>query len=235
MLRDLIAAHTLQFERPERAPCDEKTGLRLLLAFVLVGLVIHPALQALARAAGPTDVYWARPAIVVALLVTVILVMVGFVRSSGGIIGLHPWKEWTPRERIYVLTVIPLATVVFGFMFREHFERLAGINGWTRVLLLTVPTGLLWGFVQELIYRGLLQTELVRRLGPVAGVLIANLVFTFGPLHFNYFGLGTDAGPRWGMFGAIFVIGQFFGLVYQRSGNLWIPALLHGLWPLNMT
>jgi membrane protease YdiL (CAAX protease family) len=69
----------------------------------------------------------------------------------------------------------------------------------------------------------------------VAGVLIANLVFTFGPLHFNYFGLGTDAGPRWGMFGAIFVIGQFFGLVYQRSGNLWIPALLHGLWPLNMT
>jgi len=98
-----------------------------------------------------------------------------------------------------------------------------------------VPTGLLWGIVQELIYRGLLQTELVRRLGSITGVVIANLVFTFGPLHFNYFGLGTDSGPRWGMFAAIFGIGLLFGLIYRRSGNLWIPALMHGIWPLNIS
>jgi membrane protease YdiL (CAAX protease family) len=158
-----------------------------------------------------------------------------FVRSSGGVIGLHPWREWTPRERLYLLTVAPLAIVVFGILFREHFVRLAEASGWARLLLLSVPTGVLWGIVQELIYRGLLQTELVRRLGSVPGVLAANLVFTFGPLHFNYFGLGTNTGPNWGMFAAIFGIGLFFGLVYQRSGNLWIPAVLHGLWPLNMS
>ncbi len=40
---------------------------------------------------------------------------------------------------------------------------------------------------------------------------------------------------RWGGLAAIFAIGLFFGLVYWRSGNVWIPAVLHGLWPLNMT
>lgn len=235
VFRDLIAAHTLQFEHPERAPCDATTGARLLLAFVLVGLVLHPALGALARAAGLAHESWVRPAIVVTLLVAVILVMAWLVRSSGATIGLHRWGAWTPRERIYLLTVAPLAIVAFGVMFRAHFEQLAETEGWTHVLLVSLPTGLLWGIVQELIYRGLLQTELVRRLGPISGVLIANLVFTFGPLHFNDFGLATHTGPHWSMFAAIFGIGLFFGLVYQRSGNLWIPALLHGIWPLNMT
>jgi membrane protease YdiL (CAAX protease family) len=77
-----------------------------------------------------------------------------------------------------------------------------------------------------------LQTELTRRWGWVPGWLVANLVFTFGPLH-------ADAYLRGGVHGgrllAIFAIGLLFGLLYRRSGNLWIPAVLHGLWPLNMS
>ena len=128
----------------------------------------------------------------------------------------------------------PMAAVAFGIMFRARFEQLAEAHGWTRVLLVSIPIGILWGMVQEMIYRGLLQTELTRRLGPYAGVLIANLGFTFDPLHFYHFALGTGAAPPWGMFGAIFGIGLLFGVIYQRSGNLWIPAVLHGLWPPNM-
>lgn len=235
MFRDVIAAHALQFEHPQRASCNARTGTRLLQSFVLVGLLLHPALRTLARATGLAHEYWVGPAIVAILLVAASLAMAWLVRAGGGTIGLHPWSAWTPRERIYLLTVTPLAIVVFGILFHGRFERLAEGQGWTRLWLLSVPTGLLWGFVQEFLYRGLLQTGLVRRLGSVPGVLVANLVFTFGPLHFNYFGLGTGAGPQWGMFAAIFGIGLFFGLVYQRSGNLWIPALLHGLWPLNVS
>jgi membrane protease YdiL (CAAX protease family) len=235
VFRDLIAAHALRFERPERSPCDAATGSRLVQAFVLVGLVLQPALPALARATGLAHSFWIAPAIVAGLLVATILTMAWFVRAGGGAIGLRPWSAWSARERIYLVTVAPLAIVVFGILFRGRFERLAEVQGWTRLWLLSVPTGLLWGFVQELLYRGFLQTELVRRMGAVPGVLLANLVFTFGPLHFNYFGLGTGSGPNWGMFAAIFGIGLFFGIVYQRSGNLWIPALLHGIWPLNVT
>jgi membrane protease YdiL (CAAX protease family) len=235
MFSEVIAAHALQFERPERAPYDAAAGTRLLVAFVLVGLVLHPALRALAQAAGLAQERWVGPAIVVTLILAVILAVRSFARLGIGAIGLHRWEAWTPRERIYIWTVVPLAAAAFAIVFREHFAHLAETHGWLRLLALTVPTGLLWGIAQEFIYRGLLQTELTRRLGGISGVLLANLAFTFGPLHFNYFGLGAHAGPRWGMFAAIFGIGLFFGILYRRSGNLWIPALLHGLWPPNMT
>ena len=232
---DLIAAHALRFERPERAPYDAAAGTRLLVAFVLVGLVLHPALVGLARAAGFAREGWAWPAIVLMLILAVAVALRGFVRLGDGAIGLHRWEAWTPRERIYLCTVAPLAAAAFGIVFREHFVRLAESHGWMGVFALSVPTGVLWGMVQEFIYRGLLQTELVRRLGSISGVLLTNFVFTFGPLHLNHYALGGDAGPRWGMFVAIFAIGLFFGVLYRRSGNLWIPALLHGIWPLNMS
>ena len=231
--RDVIAAQALKFERPERAPYDAAAGQRLLLAFVLVGLVVYPALGALARVVGFAGAPWVGPAIVVTLLLAVLLLMRGVVGLSGGAIGLHRWGMWTPRERIYLWTVVPIAIPVFGFVFRGHFARLAEVHGWVGLFALSIPVGLLWGMVQEFIYRGLLQTELTRRFG--SGVLLTNLLFTFGPLHANYYNLGADAGPRWGMFATIFGIGLFFGLLYRRSGNLWLPAVLHGLWPLNMT
>src|SRR6187399_2832865 len=125
VFRDLIAAHALQFGPHEPASHDAATGSRLLQAFALVGLVLQPGLPALARAAGVAHQYWVPPAIVATLLVAVVLMTTRFVRSSGGVIGLHPWREWTPRERLYLLTVAPLAIVVFGMVFREHFVRLA--------------------------------------------------------------------------------------------------------------
>ncbi len=33
----------------------------------------------------------------------------------------------------------------------------------------------------------MLQTELVRRCGPAAGLLIANVLYTFSPGHYDYF------------------------------------------------
>lgn len=232
LLSDLLAAHLLRFERPERTSFGSAAGARLLVAFVLVGLVLQPALAFFAPRSGLEDGPWAGMAIVVTLLVATALAMRVFVRLTGGNIGLHRWEAWTRRERIYALTVIPLAAAVFGILFREHFANLFRAYGGGALLI--VLTGLLWGIAQEIIYRGLLQTVLVRRLGGIAGVLLANLVFTFGPLHFNHYGFDTDYGVRWGMFAAIFGIGLFFGVLYRRSGNLWIPALMHGLWPLNM-
>jgi membrane protease YdiL (CAAX protease family) len=31
------------------------------------------------------------------------------------------------------------------------------------------------------------------------------------------------------MFASIFAIGLFFGVLFNRSGNLWIVAVLHGI------
>ena len=84
----------------------------------------------------------------------------------------------------------------------------------------------LWGFYQEVLYRGLLQTELVRRWGAAAGILVANLLFTFGPLHFYHWRTGL---PAWPMFAGIFAVGLFFAALQHRSRNLWMVATFHGI------
>ena len=82
-----------------------------------------------------------------------------------------------------------------------------------------------YGFYQEVLYRGLLQTELVRRWGPVAGILICNLLYTFGPQHYYYF--FSPASLSAPMFASIFAIGLLFAMVFHRTGNLWIVAIMH--------
>ena len=91
-----------------------------------------------------------------------------------------------------------------------------------------VFANLLWGFYQELVYRGILQTELVRRWGVLAGILVSNLLFTFGPLHFYHFSTSVP-GQAFPLFVGIFSIGLFFGVVFWRSSNLVVVGVLHGL------
>jgi membrane protease YdiL (CAAX protease family) len=86
---------------------------------------------------------------------------------------------------------------------------------------------LCFGFYQELVYRGMVQTALTRRWRNVAGILFANVLYTFGPLHWRYF--GSRIGLAVPMFASIFVIGLFFGAIYRRSGNLWIVAIMHAV------
>jgi membrane protease YdiL (CAAX protease family) len=73
----------------------------------------------------------------------------------------------------------------------------------------------------------MVQLELVRRWGPLMGILVANVLYTFGPLHTYYFSSRASlAGP---MFASIFLVGLFFGMVFRRSGNLWIVAIFHAI------
>ena len=81
------------------------------------------------------------------------------------------------------------------------------------------------GFYQELVYRGMLQSELTRRWGAPAGILVANVAYTFGPLHFYHLS-GPSPVP---MFAGIFAIGLFFGVLFARSGNLWMVGVFHGI------
>jgi len=194
---------------------------------VLVAGVVFYALR-LGLGGSPVE----RLAFVASLIVAFVVAHRYLVRVPFAAIGLRAWSAWSRRERLYLLQVGPIAAVAFAFVFQAHLRTLLELHGPGGFVVFAVLTGLAWGMVQEFLYRGWLQTELVRRFGALAGVLVANLVFTFGPLHANWY-----AGDvvQWGMLGAIFAIGLVFGVLYQRSGNLWIPAVLHGLWPLNMT
>lgn len=233
LLVDSLCAHALKFERSLAPKYEDAIGLRMLLAFLMVGIGLFFALHLISDVAGVRGSPASNMAFVVALTGAFFLAQRAFVGLPIAGVGLRRFADWTPRERLYLFQVVPMAIVVFAVVFSDHLLALLHLHGFAGFVLFSVLTGLCWGMVQEFLYRGWLQTELTRRFGATAGLLAANTAFTCGPLHLNY--LVDSTGVHWGGLAAVFGIGLFFGILYLRSGNLWIPAILHGLWPPNMS
>ena len=195
-------------------------GVRLLLVAALVEAVRLAAVR------------WLYPGIPLWLLLPAVLglalvLVPGIAGTKLSQLGLRPWHDWSATERSYFLQVVVIANVVFPLVLTAPLgDRVAQAGMAWSVWNVFVPY-LFFGFYQELVYRGMVQLELVRRWGAPIGIVAANVLFTFGPLHWYYFpSRGSLAVP---MFAAIFVIGLFFGVLYRRSGNLWIVATLHAI------
>jgi len=137
-------------------------------------------------------------------------------------IGFRRWGLWNATEKAYFIQVLVLVNVVFLTLFAPRLR--AALNDPSVIWTVFVPY-LVFGFYQEVLYRGLLQTELVRRLGATTGILISNTLYTFGPLHYQY--VSAEPSVAVPMFASIFVIGLVFALVFHRSRNLWIVAVMH--------
>jgi membrane protease YdiL (CAAX protease family) len=215
--------HALRFE-PRSAPGYEApAGMRLLLVFLVLEGVLGPRLSLLTWLRLPVPPVWVR----VPVLLAVALLSVRFIaRLKLAQIGLHPWRRWNATEKSYFIQLLVIANFVFAVLFADRLRAiLTGPSLLSRVGTVLVPY-FLWGFYQEVMYRGILQTELVRRWGPLRGILVSNCLFTFGPLHFYHFAHTSPPAP---VFAGIFAIGLFFALVFWRSGNLWLVAVSHGI------
>lgn len=95
------------------------------------------------------------------------------------------------------------------------------------LLLLLVPLSiLLVGPAEELLYRGVIQGRLRRVLGP-AGAIVATSAL-FAPIH--AFGLSGSALGVLAMLLTIFLLSVVLGALYEYTGNLLVPALVHGLY-----
>ena len=215
-----LRGHVLLFDKRSAPVYDASTAARLLLIAVVI------------EAFRLVAVKWLYPALT--LLILVLLLLAGallLVRFAARLkfsqIGLYPWREWSPVEKSYFVQLLVIANVVFPFVFASRLRMIfAQPSALSTVWNIFVPY-LFYGFYQEVVYRGILQTELVRRWGAFVGILIANILYTFGPLHSNYFWSRSSLALP--MFASIFAIGLFFGVLFRRSGNLWIVAVIHGI------
>jgi CAAX protease family protein len=216
-----LKGHILLFDRKTPTSVDAPTALRLLLVFFFLEGVLGPRLHILHWLHLPDAPRWIRmPA-----LIAVALLLVRFVAGlSPARLGLYGWRSWSLTERSYFIQVVLIGNAVFMTLFAQPLRAITSDSSMWGVACVTAVTQLAWGAYQELVYRGILQTALMSRLGP-AGVLVANIAFTLGPLHFYHF---ASAAPL-PMFAGIFAIGLLFSLIYWRSGNLWIVAILHGI------
>ncbi|MEY2531635.1 MAG: protease family protein [Verrucomicrobiota bacterium] len=219
-LADHLRGHVLLFDKRPAPAYDGSTGMRLLgIAIVMEAL----------RLAAVKGLYPAVPLVILIPLFLVCALLL--VRFVGGLrlsqIGLYPWREWTLVEKSYFIQLLVLANIVFPFVFAHRLRLILAQPSALAIVWSGFVPYLFFGFYQEVVYRGMVQSELVRRWGAFIGILIANVLYTFGPLHWNYFWARSSVAVP--MFAAIFAIGLFFGVLYRRSGNLWIVAVIHGI------
>jgi membrane protease YdiL (CAAX protease family) len=215
-----LRGHVLLFD-PTPAPAFEASaGLRLLFAAVMLEAVRLGLIR------------WLYPKVPLLVLVPVLLAgALLAVRFGAGVrlsqIGFKPWSKWSMTEKSYFIQLLIIANVVFPLLFAAPLRRIFGHSPALSTVATVFVPYLFFGFYQEVIYRGMLQSEFVRRWGAFVGILLSNILYTFGPLHSYYFSSRTSLAVP--MFAAIFTIGLFFGILFRRSGNLWIVAVIHGI------
>lgn len=192
-----VRGHLLLFDHRPVAAYSDAIGARLLLTAVLLEVL---RLVARSWLHAPIPLWLLLP-----LLLALALLSVRWTRLTFSQIGLRRWREWTVTDRSYFVQVIIIANVVVPVVLATPLRDRVAQPDFAWTLWSVFMPYLFFGFYQELVYRGMIQLELVRRFGAVAGILAANGLYTFGPLHFYYFSSrGSLAVP---MFVSIFAIG----------------------------
>ncbi len=215
-----LRGHFLLFDGRPAPVYAPRAGTLLLLAATLLEVLRLAAVRWLL----PPTPLWLLIALLLGFGLLLVPALAGVTLPQ---LGLRPWRDWSPTEKSYFLQVLVIANVVFPTVLAAPLASQVGQAGVPAIVWNVFVPYLLFGFYQELVYRGMLQVELVRRWGAPIGIVVANLLYTFGPLHWYYFASSASfAGP---MFAAIFLIGLFFGVLYLRSGNLGIVATFHAI------
>jgi membrane protease YdiL (CAAX protease family) len=215
-----LRGHLLLFDRRSAPPLSAHAGRRLVLAATFVEVVRLAAVR------------WLYPDVPLWLLLPALLglgsLLVTRMEGAGlSRLGFRAWRDWSAVEKSYFLQVVVIANVVFPIVLAPSIENRVAQAGMASSLWNVFVPYFFFGFYQELVYRGMVQLELVRQWGAPAGIIVANALYTFGPLHWYYFGSRVSLAVP--MFMAIFIIGLFFGVLYRRSGNLWIVAVFHAI------
>jgi membrane protease YdiL (CAAX protease family) len=107
---------------------------------------------------------------------------------------------------------------------------LEDINNIVDAIAAGVGIVILVPIMEELIFRGLLQPALRRRLGAVGGVVGSSLIF--GLVH--ALNIDPDSGQMGleiaATVGGIFVLALFLGWARERTGGVGLPIFMHAGW-----
>lgn len=149
--------------------------------------------------------------------------------------GLGPGFSFTPDTLLTgTLLTLPLGAFVYILdLFEDSIPALKDVTKATHQsvltlmggtfkpvlgLLIATALGIVAGVGEEMLFRGILQSELASRLGPWAGVTIASLLF--GALHAVTPAYATLAG----------IASLYFGGLYLACGNLAVPIATHAIY-----
>src|SRR5271168_2310596 len=160
----------LLFDKPPAPTYSSRQGYKLLFVFLFSEAVVRPLFDAGAQWLTIARSNWRSLAELSILTVLVCFLVINFARVPLSQLGLYSWFRWSRTEKSYFPQIVLITIVVFSFFVFADLKTL-----WTRpdlwkISLSIFVSKLIWGFYQEFLYRGVLQTELVRRWGTVLGV-----------------------------------------------------------------
>lgn len=111
-----------------------------------------------------------------------------------------------------------------GLDAAENVAISQGMDNPTFFLYLIPIAVLLVGPGEELLFRGVVQGHLKRAYGPIPAIVGASVLF--GAVHVVAL-TGSGAVVYIAVASALGVV---LGITYERSGNVVVPAVIHGLW-----
>ncbi|MEM1353721.1 MAG: CPBP family intramembrane glutamic endopeptidase [Planctomycetota bacterium] len=155
-------------------------------------------------------------------------------------VGLIP--RWPRRDLAWALVAVPVAvvlataativTVLFGQLIGKPMDPEAQTGHSTletllyesdpaRILLIVLTAAILAPVIEEISFRGVMQTALLRLSGTESRwPALLTTATVFGLMHHG-------AVTSWHMLPALIVLGLVFGYVYERTGSLLCCTLVH--------
>lgn len=146
------------------------------------------------------------------------------------IFGLSPWLDFQFNAAAWWLGLLATVPMLVGLVvFRSGTWRWAReLHDFVRQVVVPLFRGAPWwgimlvalaaGIGEELLFRGVIQAGLEKLLGPLAGLLLASLLFGLAHAMTRAYFIVTA------------IVGVYLGLLYQWTGNLLIPVIVHFLY-----
>ncbi|TVP80600.1 type II CAAX endopeptidase family protein [Thioalkalivibrio sp.] len=136
------------------------------------------------------------------------------------------WIAGGSALALAALSVGLLVVSLLGLGVGEHRIHEIGVEH-PEVFLLLIPLSfLLIGPGEELLFRGLVQGRLRQAFGAGASIALASV--TFAALH--VVALSGPLAARLTTVAVLVLPSLVFGLAYERSGNIAVPAVIHGIY-----
>ena len=144
--------------------------------------------------------------------------------------GLQPWLAIDFGADAMVLSVLATAPLIVAMLALMQ-RRWSWVQALRRIVedhllplfrdagpLVVFAVALFAGIGEELLFRGVVQAGVEGLIGPVAALVVASLLF----------GLAHAVSPAY--FVITCVMGLYLGWLYQATGNLLVPIMVHFLY-----
>lgn len=139
------------------------------------------------------------------------------------------WAVSTAITLLALGATIPFLVGGLGLPFADHsIADSIAVN--PVIALVSIPISLfVVGPAEEFLYRGVIQTRLTDAFETNRAVAIASLLFALTHI-LAYLDPGNIAGTLVTLFFVLLPLGAILGAIYELTGNLFVPALAHGLY-----